>query len=171
MPISSHCLCFPVPLPAQGYAQSLSHIRLWSHGLQPTRFLCPWDFPSKNAGVGCHVLLQETFPTQGSNQSPALADRFFTTSATWEAQPKAIINLFALSMVLAILDIARKCDLLCLTSFPEQPDFQAQPHCSLCQTSIPVDGWIICYRTERPHFVNPLFHRWKYGLFPLWGAY
>ena len=24
----------------------------------PTRLLCPWDSPSKNAGVGCHFLLQ-----------------------------------------------------------------------------------------------------------------
>ena len=27
----------------------------------------PWGFPGKNTGVGCHFLLQETFPTQGSN--------------------------------------------------------------------------------------------------------
>ena len=25
---------------------------------QPTRLPCPWDSPSKNAGVGCHFLLQ-----------------------------------------------------------------------------------------------------------------
>ena len=30
------------------------------HGLQPTRLLCPWDFPGKRTGVGCHCLLQET---------------------------------------------------------------------------------------------------------------
>ena len=28
------------------------------HGLQPTRLLCPWDFPSKSTGVGCHCLLR-----------------------------------------------------------------------------------------------------------------
>ena len=28
--------------------------------------LCPWDFPGKNTGVGCHFLLQGFFPTQGS---------------------------------------------------------------------------------------------------------
>ena len=28
------------------------------HGLEPTRFLCPWDSPGKNTGVGCHALLQ-----------------------------------------------------------------------------------------------------------------
>ena len=27
------------------------------HGLQPTRLLCPWDFPGQSAGVGCHCLL------------------------------------------------------------------------------------------------------------------
>ena len=27
------------------------------HGLQPTRFLWPWDFPGKSTGVGCHCLL------------------------------------------------------------------------------------------------------------------
>ena len=29
--------------------------------------LCPWDFPGKSTGVGCHFLLQRIFPTQGSN--------------------------------------------------------------------------------------------------------
>ena len=27
-------------------------------GLQPTRLLCPWDFPGESTGVGCHCLLQ-----------------------------------------------------------------------------------------------------------------
>ena len=30
------------------------------HRRQPTRFPCPWDFPGKNTGVGCHFLLQCT---------------------------------------------------------------------------------------------------------------
>ena len=28
------------------------------HGLQPTRLLCPWEFPGKSTGVGCHCLLR-----------------------------------------------------------------------------------------------------------------
>ena len=28
------------------------------HRRQPTRLLCPWAFPGKNTGVGCHFLLQ-----------------------------------------------------------------------------------------------------------------
>ena len=27
------------------------------HGLLPTWLLCPWDFPGKSTGVGCHCLL------------------------------------------------------------------------------------------------------------------
>jgi len=44
---------------------SLSHVQLC--GLQSTRFFCPWDFPGKNTGVGCHFLLWGTFSFQGSN--------------------------------------------------------------------------------------------------------
>ena len=33
----------------------------------PGSFLCPWDFPGKNTGVGCHFLLQGIFLTQGSD--------------------------------------------------------------------------------------------------------
>ena len=35
------------------------------HGLQPPRLPCPWDFPAKNTGVGCHFVLQGIFPIQG----------------------------------------------------------------------------------------------------------
>ena len=37
------------------------------HGLQPTRLLCPWNFPGKNIGLGCRFHLQGIFPIQGSN--------------------------------------------------------------------------------------------------------
>ena len=36
-------------------------------GLQHSKILCPWEFSGKNAGVGCHFLLQGFFLTQGSN--------------------------------------------------------------------------------------------------------
>ena len=38
---------------------------LWPHGLQPARLPCPWHFLGKDTGVGCHLLLQWTFSTQG----------------------------------------------------------------------------------------------------------
>ena len=31
---------------------------LQSHELQPTKLLCPQDFPGKKTAVGCHFLLQ-----------------------------------------------------------------------------------------------------------------
>ena len=37
------------------------------HGLSPTRHLSPWQFSSKNTGVGRHALLQGIFPMEGSN--------------------------------------------------------------------------------------------------------
>ena len=41
--------------------KSLSLVRLVATpGLQPTRLLCPWDFPGKSTGVGCHCLLHMT---------------------------------------------------------------------------------------------------------------
>jgi len=52
---------------------------LWLSGLEPARLLCPWDFPGKNTGMGCHFFLQGIFPTQGS------ADRLFTIWATRES--------------------------------------------------------------------------------------
>ena len=49
---------------------------LQTHGLQSARLFCPWDFPGKNTGVGCHFPLSDPGiePT-----SPALAGWFFTT--------------------------------------------------------------------------------------------
>ena len=55
---------------------------LQPHGLQPAKLLCPWNFPGKNTGVGCHFPLRVIFPTQGQNSrcaSAALAGGFFST--------------------------------------------------------------------------------------------
>ena len=34
---------------------------LWPQGQEHPSLLCPWNFPGKNTGVGCHLLLQEFF--------------------------------------------------------------------------------------------------------------
>ena len=59
-----------------------SCLTLRSHGLWPTRLLCPWDFLGKNTGAGCHFLLQRFFLTQGSNR--CLRGGFFTTDLPLE---------------------------------------------------------------------------------------
>ena len=44
---------------------SVVSLSLGPHGLGTSRFLCPWDSPSKNTGVDCHALLQMIFLTLG----------------------------------------------------------------------------------------------------------
>ena len=60
--------------PRHSESESVSPLDMSSslqpHGLEPIRLLCSWDSPGKNAGVGCHALLQAIVPTQGS--SPCL---------------------------------------------------------------------------------------------------
>ena len=43
------------------------HNSLRLHGLQSTRLLCPWDFPGKDIGVGCHFLLQDIWDAYQRN--------------------------------------------------------------------------------------------------------
>ena len=52
------CLCSSFPW---------STLISWISRLLSTSLLCPWDFPGKNIGVGCHFLLQRIFPTQRPN--------------------------------------------------------------------------------------------------------
>jgi len=59
----------------------------------PMGLLCRWDFPGKDTGVGYHFLLQGIFSQPGkvkpaSLEHPALAGRFFTSSAAWKAHGK-----------------------------------------------------------------------------------
>ena len=57
------------------------------HRLLPTSLLCPWDFPGKNTRVSFPSLedLPDPRVSPAPLASPALANEFFTTSATWEA--------------------------------------------------------------------------------------
>ena len=48
------------------YNESESH-SVMSDSLRPHGLYSPWNSPGQNTGVGSLSLLQETFPTQGSN--------------------------------------------------------------------------------------------------------
>ena len=56
--------------------------------LQPAWLLCPWDSPGKNTAVVCLYSPPGDLPNlviePTSLMSPTLADKFFTTSTTWE---------------------------------------------------------------------------------------
>ena len=74
VPGSSRLICYCC-LAAQSYPTLLRPLGLW-----PARLLCPWDFPGKNTGVGCHFLLQGYLSNPGIKpRSSALAGGFFTT--------------------------------------------------------------------------------------------
>ena len=54
-------LPFPSPMQASEkckWSRSVISDSQRPHELQPTRLLCPWDFPGKSTGVGSHWLLQ-----------------------------------------------------------------------------------------------------------------
>ena len=59
-PFVKYCVCMLI--------QFLSRVQLfvisWTVA---ARLLFPWDFPGKNAEVGCYFLIQGIFPAQGSN--------------------------------------------------------------------------------------------------------
>ena len=54
------CVCVCVCISHSVVSDSLQ-----SHGLQPSRFLCPWVSPGKNTGLGFQFLLQENLPDPG----------------------------------------------------------------------------------------------------------
>ena len=65
------------------HAHSVVTSSFCPHELQLSMFLCPWDLPGKNFGVGCHFLLQgSSWPMDQTCllRSPTLAVGFFTTA-------------------------------------------------------------------------------------------
>ena len=79
--VRAYCIISVISDSLQPYGPTLQTV--------DARFLCPWDSPGKNTGVGCHFLLQGIFPIQGSNScllmSSALWGGFLTTRANWKA--------------------------------------------------------------------------------------
>ena len=53
--------------------------------MQSARFLCPWDYPGKDTGVGGHFFLQGIFLTQESNSRPLHCRRILSCWATRKA--------------------------------------------------------------------------------------
>ena len=76
---------------------------LQSHGLWPTRLLCPWNSPGKNTGVGSHsprdLPDSGIEPTSLASPSPA----FFTTAPSGKPEYLYIwYNYFIFNVILYI---------------------------------------------------------------------
>ena len=66
-----------------------SYPTLWDPGdCGPPGSSGPQNSPGKHAGVGCHFLHQEIFPTQGSNQGLPHYKQILYRLSHWEALPE-----------------------------------------------------------------------------------
>ena len=85
--------------------------------MDPTRLLCPWNFPGKSTRVDCHFLLQR-FPDPGIEAgSPALqADALpsepprkhkYINACMWNMKKNGIGNLIYKAEI--VIDIENKC--------------------------------------------------------------
>ena len=59
-----------IQIQSKSVSSSVMSNSLLPHGLYPPGFLCPWDSPGKDTGMGCHSLLQGIFLTQVLNLGP-----------------------------------------------------------------------------------------------------
>ena len=86
---------------------SVSSDSLWPQGVKPTRLLCPWDFPRKNTGVGCHFLLQGSSQSQDWTWVFCIAGVFFVT----EPRGKPCLDLWPIlkSDCFLITEYFKKC--------------------------------------------------------------
>ena len=60
--------------------QLVSHVQLLTTPwIVASRLLCPWDFPGKNTGVGCQLLLWRSSPPRDQTCISCMIVRFLTT--------------------------------------------------------------------------------------------
>ena len=90
--------------------RSVVSYSLQTCGLEHTKFLCPWDYPVKNMGVGGHFLLQRIFSTQGLN--PCLLQLLDWQVNSFSTEPPGkplsfslLINVSLVSLVLVSVEI------------------------------------------------------------------
>ena len=64
------------------------------------RLLCPWDSRGRDAGVGCHSLLQGIFPTQRSNPGlPHCRQILLPTEPPWKPKKTGVGSLSLLQRI------------------------------------------------------------------------
>ena len=137
---------------------------LQAHGHQPTRLLCPWDFPGKTTGVSCHALLQGIFLTQGSNLAPLIcllswqADSFATVptgSPSTQGHKRIRYDLVIKQQQIHIYGLQIYFQLsLCLCSFKCYPQHSG-PHSDLPSRPHPLPASRSPPPGELPRFFGP----------------
>ena len=97
-----------------------------SDSLQPHGLYNPWNSPGQNTGVGSHSLLQEIFPTQGSN--PGLPHcRQILYQLSHKRSPQTIISVLVCWVLGSFLSIIFKYNIpfsvSCLDSYSIEVGF------------------------------------------------
>ena len=75
--------------------------------------LCPWVFPGKNIGVGCHFLLQGSSQPRDRTQVSCIGGRFFTVWTTWANTDRPKPNMEVL-VVLPVIGLLAGTCLICV---------------------------------------------------------
>ena len=89
--------------------KSLSRVRLFATlGLWPPRLLCPWDSPGRDAGMGCHALLQGIVPTQGSNPGVPHCRRFLYQLSCQGGSSHMILYIIIKQKYICMSELIRK---------------------------------------------------------------
>ena len=88
--VTNMCVCVYM------YMCSVTSDSLQLHRQQPSRILCPRDFPGKTTGLGCHYLLQGIFLTYGLNPHILchLHGQVDSSPPSQPGKPKYILKLF-----------------------------------------------------------------------------
>ena len=92
------------------------------HGLQPTRLLCPWNFPGKNTRVCYLFLLHGILPTQGSSlrllhwQEDSLPRTWVQFLKLWEILGDKSPKVVFVMLMMFLLDPTLEWDLVSRTS-------------------------------------------------------
>ena len=85
---------------------SVKYNSLQPHGLQPTRILCPWDFPVKNPGVG------KLFPSPGDPPDPRIKLRSPALQVD-SFPPESLGKPYFRHKVKSESEVAQSCPILC----------------------------------------------------------
>ena len=102
--------------------------------MEPSRLICPWDFPGKNTGVSCQFLLQGILPTQGLNPSLLHCRRILYRLNHQGSPLLRLMEDFWSAHGIVTLDYLRLFFFFFYLTFrpPEDPRFLGSSLCSCC---------------------------------------
>ena len=150
------CVCVCVCVCTRVRAQ-LCPILYDFHGLQPSRFLCPWNFKAKNTGVGCHFLLLGIFLTQ----------ELYLHPLHWQADSLSLCYLGSPTNMDMLYSAIPSCPTLCNTMYysqaPLSTGFSSQEYWN--GLPFPTPGDLPNPRIE-PASPTSILH-WQAGSLPL----